>query len=79
MGSKNKVKKPEAFISASGVGIYGAVSGRHLHRGSKAQMIFRFNMSKWEAVANQFQRDGIRTVKVRTGLVLGKTMVLEKN
>jgi NAD dependent epimerase/dehydratase family enzyme len=29
-------------------------------------------MSKWEAVANQFQRDGIRTVKVRTGLVLGK-------
>jgi NAD dependent epimerase/dehydratase family enzyme len=27
MGCQNKVK-PEAFISASGVGIYGAVSGQ---------------------------------------------------
>jgi NAD dependent epimerase/dehydratase family enzyme len=33
-------------------------------------------MSKWEAVANQFQRDGIRTV-VRTGL-LGKNDGFEK-
>jgi NAD dependent epimerase/dehydratase family enzyme len=28
-------------------------------------------MSKWEAVANQFQRD-YSVLKVRTGLVLGK-------
>jgi NAD dependent epimerase/dehydratase family enzyme len=32
MGCQNKVKT-RSFISASGVGIYGAVSGRHLHRG----------------------------------------------
>jgi NAD dependent epimerase/dehydratase family enzyme len=34
-GLSKQSKKPEAFICIR-VGIYGAVSGRHLHRGSKA-------------------------------------------
>jgi uncharacterized protein (TIGR01777 family) len=71
---KKQSKKPEAFISASGVGIYGAVSGQAICTEDQkpANDFLGLTCQKWEAVANEFQRDGIRTVKVRTGLVLGK-------
>lgn len=71
---KKQSKKPEAFISASGVGIYGAISGQAIceEEQKPANDFLGLTCQKWEAVANEFQRDGIRTVKVRTGLVLGK-------
>ena len=71
---KKQVKKPEAFISASGVGIYGAISGQAICTEDQkpANDFLGLTCQKWEAVCDEFQRDGIRTVKVRTGLVLGK-------
>jgi uncharacterized protein (TIGR01777 family) len=67
-------KKLEAFISASGVGIYGAISGQAIcvEEQKPANDFLGLTCQKWESVANEFQREGIRTVKVRTGLVLGK-------
>lgn len=66
-------KKLDAFISASGVGIYGAINGQAIcvEDQKPANDFLGLTCQKWEAVANQFQKLGIRTVKVRTGLVVG--------
>ena len=66
-------KKLDAFISASGVGIYGAINGQAIcvEDQKPANDFLGLTCQKWEAVANQFQKEGIRTVKVRTGLVVG--------
>ena len=71
---KKQGKKLDAFISASGVGIYGAINGQAIcvEEQKPANDFLGLTCQKWEAVANEFQREGIRTVKVRTGLVLGK-------
>lgn len=67
-------KKVEAFISASAVGIYGAMNGRAIcnEEMQPANDFLGLTCQKWEAAANQFEKLGIRTVKIRTGLVLGK-------
>lgn len=67
-------KKLEAFISASGIGIYGAVNGEAVCTESTrpANDFLGVTCQKWEAAADKFEQLGIRTVKVRTGLVLGK-------
>lgn len=71
---KKHTKKLDAFVSASGVGIYGAINGQAIcvEEQKPANDFLGLTCQKWEAVANEFQREGIRTVKVRTGLVLGK-------
>lgn len=71
---KKHAKKLDAFVSASGVGIYGAINGQAIcvEEQKPANDFLGLTCQKWEAVANEFQREGIRTVKVRTGLVLGK-------
>jgi len=71
---KKHNKKLEAFISASAVGIYGAVSGETIcdENTAPANDFLGMVCQKWEAVADLFGQLGIRTVKVRTGLVLGK-------
>jgi uncharacterized protein (TIGR01777 family) len=71
---KKNDKKLDAFISASAVGIYGAVNGGEV---CTEETVFGddflgLTCQKWEAAADQFEKLGIRTVKVRTGLVLGK-------
>jgi uncharacterized protein len=67
-------KKPEAFISASAVGIYGAINGRAIctEDMQPANDFLGLTCQKWEAAAKPFEKLGIRTVKIRTGLVLGK-------
>lgn len=67
-------KKLDVFISASGVGIYGAISGQAICTEDQkpANDFLGLTCQKWEAVATEFELEGIRTVKVRTGLVLGK-------
>ena len=67
-------KNLEAFVSASAVGIYGAMNGRAIcnEEMQPANDFLGQTCQKWEAAANQFEKLGIRTVKIRTGLVLGK-------
>lgn len=67
-------KKAEAFVSASAVGIYGAINGRAIctEEMQPTNDFLGLTCQKWEAAANQFEKLGIRTVKIRTGLVLGK-------
>lgn len=71
---KNSNKKIEAFISASGIGIYGALNGSEIcnENTPPANDFLGTTCQKWEAAADTIGSLGIRTVKIRTGLVLGK-------
>lgn len=73
-------KKVEAFVSASAVGIYGAVNGEEIctEETPAANDFLGQVCQEWEAAANQFEKLGIRTIKIRTGLVLGKNEGLLK-
>lgn len=69
-------KKVNAFISASGVGIYGALNGKGICT-EETQVAHDFLgkvCEEWEKAADTVAALGIRTVKVRTGLVLGKNV-----
>jgi len=67
-------KKLKAFISASGIGIYGALSGKTIcsENTPPANDFLGSTCQKWEAAADTIESLQIRTVKIRTGLVLGK-------
>ena len=66
--------KPKAFICASGVGYYGYDNGGvWLKETSSFGDDFVANVVKeWEASADELEKIGIRTVKLRTGLVLSR-------
>ena len=70
---KKNNKNLEAFISASGVGIYGAINGPEICTETTAAVddFLGSTCQKWEAAADTVASLGIRTVKIRTGLVLG--------
>ncbi len=67
-------KKLDAFISASGVGIYGAITDEVIcTEATPAASDFLGTVcQKWEAATLPIKDLGIRTVQIRTGLVLGK-------
>jgi uncharacterized protein (TIGR01777 family) len=71
---KNKKKKIEAFVSASGIGIYGAINGPEICDENTIPVndFLGLTCQKWEAAADKIRDLNIRTVKIRTGLVLGK-------
>ena len=71
---KKNNKKLDAFVSASGVGIYGAINGEEIcMEDTPAENDFLGSTcQKWEAAADTISTLGIRVVKIRTGLVLGK-------
>lgn len=71
---KKNDKKPEAFISASGIGIYGAVNSEKIctEETPPANDFLGTICQKWENAADRVEKLGIRIVKIRTGLVLGK-------
>lgn len=71
---KKHKKKLDAFVSASGVGIYGAINGSEIctENTSAVNDFLGSTCQKWEAAADTIESLGIRTVKIRTGLVLGK-------
>lgn len=71
---KKNDKKLEGFISASAIGIYGAVNGDEICTENTAvgDDFLGLTCQKWEAAADQFKKMGTRVVKIRTGLVLGK-------
>ncbi len=67
--------KPKAFISASAVGFYPAfkVNEKSFSEDDAAGTGFLANIcAQWENAADNFQKAGIRTVKIRTGLVQDK-------
>jgi len=65
-------KKPEVFVSASGIGYYGYDTGSILIKeGSRFGDDFLATLvKKWEAAADEFQLLGMRVVKFRTSIVL---------
>lgn len=69
--NQNHVK---AFISASGVGNYGAITTQHIFVESDPSHddFLGKTCALWEASALQFETLGIRTVLLRTGVVLSK-------
>ncbi|MBP6759036.1 MAG: TIGR01777 family oxidoreductase [Flavobacterium sp.] len=71
---KKNNKKLDAFVSASGIGIYGAMNGEEIcaENTPPANDFLGITCQKWEAAADAISDFGIRVVKIRTGLVLGK-------
>lgn len=63
-----------SFVSASGIGYYGADTGNeHISEQHKAGNDFVADCCiQWEAAADKIQALGIRTVKLRTGIVLSE-------
>jgi NAD dependent epimerase/dehydratase family enzyme len=60
---KNMVKTRSIHIVHQ-AGIYGAINGQAICVEQKpANDFLGLTCQKWEAVANEFQREGIRTVK----------------
>lgn len=71
---KKQNKKLKAFISASAVGYYGAVTSDKIftEEDAFADDFLGHTCQKWEQAAEQFQTLNIRTTILRTGLVLNK-------
>jgi len=64
----------KAYITASGTGFYGAVTSDQIFsEGDSAASDFLGQVcEKWEQVADQFTEKGIRSVKIRTGVVISR-------
>jgi len=64
--------KIQAFTSASGIGFYGADTGDEIitEQHSSGNDFVADCCIQWEAVADEVEKLGIRTVKLRTGIVL---------
>lgn len=71
---KKNNKKVDAFVSASGIGYYGAVNGNGIctENTLPANDFVGKICQEWENSADLMIGLGIRTVKIRTGVVLGK-------
>jgi len=69
----DETDRPEVFISASGVGIYGYDTGSLLIKEtSRLGDDFLATVCKeWEAVADSFENQVSRVVKLRIGFVMG--------
>ncbi|WP_337864855.1 TIGR01777 family oxidoreductase [Ignavibacterium sp.] len=66
-------RKPEVFVSASGVGYYGDCGGKLLDENSPAGNDFLAEVCKvWESEAAEVEQSDVRRVSVRTGIVLSK-------
>lgn len=71
---KRKKIKPKAFISASAIGYYGTVTSDKIFTETDppANDFLGETCRLWEQSADNFEKLGIRTVKIRTGIVLTK-------
>ncbi len=69
----NEQKKSlKAFISASAIGYYGAITTDKVFKETDlpANDYLGNVCNQWEKIADKFEAKGIRTVKIRTGVVL---------
>jgi hypothetical protein len=64
--------KLSAYITASAIGYYGAVTSSKIFQESDAPAndFLGQTCKEWEEAADIFARKGVRTVKIRTGIVL---------
>lgn len=71
---KKHNKTLDAFVSSSAVGIYGAVTSHKIctENTPPANDFLGTTCQQWEQAVDQIGELGIRTVKVRTGIVFGK-------
>lgn len=79
--AKEENNKLKAFISASAIGYYGTVTSDKIfsETDSPAKDFLGETCRDWEESADRFVELGIRTVKIRTGIVLsGKGGALTK-
>lgn len=67
-------KDLKAFISASAIGYYGSITSEKIFKETDppGNDFLGKTCKKWENIADRFQDAGIRTVKIRTGVVLTK-------
>jgi len=72
--TKEQNKKLKAYISASAIGYYGAATSTKIftETDNSATDFLGKTCDKWEKVTDKFTTLGIRTVKIRTGVVLTK-------
>lgn len=67
-------KKPQVLVNASAVGYYGAHGDEKLTEESKPSRGFLTEVCRrWEESAAKAEALGVRVVRLRTGIVLGKT------
>lgn len=65
--------KPKVFVAASAIGFYGERGDEELNESSNAGEGFLADVAKaWEGEARRAEDAGIRTVLLRTGIVLSK-------
>jgi uncharacterized protein (TIGR01777 family) len=71
---KKNDKSIDCFVSASGIGYYGAIMGEGIctENTLPANDFIGTVCQEWERSTDLIATLGIRTVKIRTGLVLGK-------
>lgn len=70
---KTVERKPKVFITASAIGYYGNRSDEILTEESEAGKDFLANLcNDWEKEAKNVERLGVRSVQIRTGLVLSR-------
>ena len=68
---KNMTRKPEVFISASAIGFYGDRNKKSVTETDAKGDFFISNVCKlWEDASLEAQKAGVRTVMLRTGVVL---------
>jgi len=71
---KEQKKVPKVFISASGIGYYGQKTTANIFEENDlpGNDFLADTCKKWEQMVNKFADIGMRTVKIRTGIVLSK-------
>ena len=69
---KAQEQRPEAFVSSSAVGYYGADTGdeKHTEQSPPGSDFLAEVTVKWEEAADSIRELDVRTVKLRTGVVL---------
>ena len=68
-----KEKKPQSFVSASAVGYYGPRNDENIYEDEPAGTDFLSQLAvNWEQEALEAVSSGVRTVVLRTGIVLDK-------
>jgi len=72
---KKSTNFPKVFITASATGYYGSITSDKIftETDKAADDFLGSTCKKWEEAADMFSELGIRTVKIRTGVVLSNT------